>query len=78
MLEAKTAGTTLSSIKAQTSAYAEQPWRASPEAATLKSRISLPRPLDRAGMWPAQILAVQKPGALISDRHPRALIQMAS
>jgi hypothetical protein len=73
VIEAKTAGTTLSSIKGQTSAYAEQPWRASPEAATLKSRMRLARPLDRAGMWPAQIVAAENLEARIGYGHPRGL-----
>ncbi|MEB3321146.1 MAG: DEAD/DEAH box helicase family protein [Cyanobium sp.] len=49
-----------------------------PAAATLKGRMRLAGPLNRAGMWPAQIRAVQNLEASISEGRLRALIQMAT
>ena len=49
-----------------------------PAAPTLKGRMRLAQELNRAGMWPAQILAVQNLEASIREGRLRALIQMAT
>jgi type I restriction enzyme R subunit len=49
-----------------------------PLAATLKGRMRLAQQLNRAGMWPAQIRAVENLEASFRDGRLRALIQMAT
>jgi type I restriction enzyme R subunit len=49
-----------------------------PTAPTLQGRMRLAPPLNTAGMWPAQIRAVQNLEASFRDGRPRALIQMAT
>jgi type I restriction enzyme R subunit len=49
-----------------------------PTAPTLKGRMRLAQQLNRAGMWPAQIRAVENLEASIRDGRLRALIQMAT
>ncbi len=49
-----------------------------PAAATLLGRMKLAPPLNTAGMWSAQIIAVQNLEASIRDGKPRALVQMAT
>ena len=49
-----------------------------PAAPTLKGRMRLAPPPNTAGMWPAQIRAVQNLEASFRDGKPRALIQMAT
>ena len=49
-----------------------------PTAPTLQGRMRLAPPLNTAGMWPAQIRAVQNLEASFRDGKPRALIQMAT
>ncbi|MEO8602776.1 MAG: type I restriction-modification enzyme R subunit C-terminal domain-containing protein [bacterium] len=49
-----------------------------PPAPTLKGRLRLFPPLNPAGMWPAQIRAVENLEASLRDGRPRALIQMAT
>jgi type I restriction enzyme R subunit len=49
-----------------------------PLAATLKGRMRLAQQLNRAGMWPAQIRAVENLEASICDGRLRALLQMAT
>jgi len=49
-----------------------------PVAPTLKGRLRLAHELNRAGMWPAQIRAVQNLEASICEGRLRALIQMAT
>jgi type I restriction enzyme R subunit len=49
-----------------------------PAAPTLKGRMRLAQELNRAGMWPAQIRAVQNLEACICEGRLRALIQMAT
>jgi type I restriction enzyme, R subunit len=49
-----------------------------PSAPTLKGRMRLAPALNTAGMWPAQIRAVQNLEASFRDGRPRALIQMAT
>ncbi len=49
-----------------------------PPAATLKGRMRLAPPLNTAGMWPAQIRAVENLEASIQAGRRRALIQMAT
>ena len=49
-----------------------------PAAPTLQGRMRLAPPLNTAGMWPAQIRAVQNLEASFRDGKPRALIQMAT
>jgi type I restriction enzyme R subunit len=49
-----------------------------PLAPTLKGRMRLAQQLNRAGMWPAQIRAVENLEASICDGRLRALIQMAT
>ena len=49
-----------------------------PAAPTLKGRARLFPPLNTAGMWPAQIRAVENLEASIREGRPRALIQMAT
>ncbi|MBK8592255.1 MAG: DEAD/DEAH box helicase family protein [Sandaracinaceae bacterium] len=137
IIEAKRAGTTLSSVEAQTAAYAESasallqvPVRPLPflyestgnetwftngldpdaqarrvfrfhqpqtlrswldaeldrlankpsarRAATLKGAMRVAPPLNTAGMWPAQIRAVENLEASFRDGKPRALVQMAT
>jgi type I restriction enzyme R subunit len=46
--------------------------------ATLKGRLRQAPPLNRAGMWPAQIRAVENLEASIREGRQRALIQMAT
>ena len=137
IIEAKRAGTTLSSVEAQTAAYAESasallqvPVRPLPflyestgnetwftngldpdaqarrvfrfhqpqtlrswldaeldrlankpsarRAPTLKGAMRVAPPLNTAGMWPAQIRAVENLEASFRDGKPRALVQMAT
>jgi len=47
-------------------------------APTLKGRMRLAAPLNTAGMWPAQIRAVENLEASFRDGRTRALIQMAT
>jgi len=47
-------------------------------APTLKGRMRLAPPLNTAGMWPAQIRAVENLEASVRDGKPRALVQMAT
>jgi type I restriction enzyme, R subunit len=47
-------------------------------APTLKGRMRLAPALNTAGMWPAQIRAVQNLEASFRDGKPRALVQMAT
>jgi len=49
-----------------------------PAAPTLKGRMRLAGELNRAGMWPAQIRAVENLEASICEGRLRALIQMAT
>ena len=49
-----------------------------PAASTLKGRLRTAPPLHRAGMWPAQIRAVQNLEASLGEGRRRALIQMAT
>ena len=49
-----------------------------PIAPTLQGRMRLAPPLNTAGMWPAQIRAVQNLETSFRDGRPRALIQMAT
>lgn len=49
-----------------------------PTAATLLGRMKLAPPLNTAGMWSAQITAVENLEASIRDGKPRALVQMAT
>ncbi len=49
-----------------------------PSAATLIGRLRQAPPLETAGMWPAQIRAVENLEASIGDGRPRALLQMAT
>jgi type I restriction enzyme R subunit len=49
-----------------------------PSAPTLKGRMRLAPPLNPAGMWPAQIRAVENLEASFRDGKPRALVQMAT
>lgn len=49
-----------------------------PPMATLKGRIRQAEPLNRAGMWPAQIRAVENLEASVREGRRRALIQMAT
>ncbi|MDX2169983.1 MAG: DEAD/DEAH box helicase family protein, partial [Deltaproteobacteria bacterium] len=49
-----------------------------PPAPTLKGRLQHFPPLNTAGMWPAQIRAVENLEASLRDGKPRALIQMAT
>lgn len=49
-----------------------------PAAATLLGRMKLATPLNTAGMWPAQITAVQNLETSIREGRPRALVQMAT
>ena len=49
-----------------------------PAAPTLQGRMRFAPPLPTAGMWPAQICAVQNLEASFCDGRPRALIQMAT
>lgn len=49
-----------------------------PPAPTLKGRMRLAPPLNSAGMWPAQIRAVENLEVSFRDGKPRALIQMAT
>ncbi len=49
-----------------------------PPAPTLQGRMRLAPPLNTAGMWPAQIRAVENLEASIRAGKPRALIQMAT
>jgi type I restriction enzyme R subunit len=49
-----------------------------PAAPTLKGRMRLAPALNTAGMWPAQIRAVQNLEASFRDGKPRALVQMAT
>jgi hypothetical protein len=49
-----------------------------PMAATLKGRMWLAQQFNRAGMWPAQIRAVENLEASICDGRLRAMIQMAT
>ena len=51
-------------------------WLASRQ--TLKGRMRHAQPLNRAGMWPAQIRAVENLEASIGEGRRRALIQMAT
>ena len=47
-------------------------------APTIKGRMRLAPPLNSAGMWPAQIRAVENLEATFRDGKPRALVQMAT
>jgi type I restriction enzyme R subunit len=49
-----------------------------PAAPTLQGRMRLAPPLNTAGMWPAQIRAVENLEASVRAGKPRALIQMAT
>ena len=49
-----------------------------PAAPTVKGRMRLAPPLNTAGMWPAQIRAVENLEASFRDGKPRALVQMAT
>jgi type I restriction enzyme R subunit len=49
-----------------------------PAAPTLKGRMRLASPLNSAGMWPAQIRAVENLEASFRDGRARALVQMAT
>ncbi len=49
-----------------------------PPAPTFLGRMELAPPLNEAGMWPAQILAVRNLEDSIRHGRPRALIQMAT
>jgi type I restriction enzyme R subunit len=49
-----------------------------PAAPTLKGRMRLATQLNRAGMWPAQIRAVENLEASICEGRLRALLQMAT
>ncbi|MCA1942826.1 MAG: DEAD/DEAH box helicase family protein [Yonghaparkia sp.] len=49
-----------------------------PVAPTLKGRMRLAPALNTAGMWPAQVRAVQNLEASVRDGRPRALVQMAT
>jgi len=49
-----------------------------PAAATVQGRMRLAPPLNPAGMWPAQIRAVENLEASVRDGRPRALVQMAT
>ena len=49
-----------------------------PAAPTLQGRMRLAPPLNTAGMWPAQIRAVENLEASLRDGKPRALVQMAT
>lgn len=49
-----------------------------PPAATLKGRMRRAPALNAAGMWPAQIRAVENLETSVRDGRPRALVQMAT
>ncbi len=49
-----------------------------PTAPTLQGRMRLAPALNTAGMWPAQVRAVQNLEASLREGRPRALIQMAT
>jgi len=49
-----------------------------PSAPTLKGRMRLAPPVNTAGMWPAQMRAVENLEASFRDGRPRALVQMAT
>jgi type I restriction enzyme R subunit len=49
-----------------------------PAAPTLRGRMHLAPPLNAAGMWPAQVRAVQNLELSVRAGRPRALVQMAT
>lgn len=49
-----------------------------PEHATLRQRLSSLPPLDPAGLWPAQEVAIHNLEVSLRHFRPRALIQMAT
>jgi type I restriction enzyme R subunit len=55
-------------------------WRefGGPEHATLRQRLSSLPPLDSAGLWPAQEVAIRNLEVSLRHFRPRALIQMAT
>jgi len=63
-------------LQAELDRLAQRP--GAPVAATLKGRMRQAEPLATAGMWPAQVRAVQNLEQSICEGRPRALVQMAT